>query len=66
MICAVSYTAVLKRLFIVSGGIMNDFKKLLKCFRRIQKMKKGFKSIRKNWKKILVSIDAIKKAVLNK
>lgn len=45
---------------------MKELKKLVKQYRRIRKIKRGFKSIRKNWKRIFESIDAIKKAFFNK
>lgn len=45
---------------------MKDLKRLFKYYRRIRKMKKGVKSIRKNWKKIIASINSIKKALFNK
>lgn len=45
---------------------MKNLLKWFKRYKRMQKVKKGFKSIKKNWKGIFQSFDMIKKAFLNK
>ena len=45
---------------------LKKIKKLWKQYKRIKKIKNGFKSIRKNRKRILESVDAVKKAFFRK
>lgn len=46
--------------------MMKNLLKWFKQYKRMQKVKKGFKMIKKNWKGIFQSMDMIKKAFFSK